>query len=341
MTSHVHNTPAAMSLDAEWRKMADRVRNWGRWGADDELGTLNFITPEVLRHAATLVRRGNAISCGVPINAQGPQGAYGIRRNPIHIMTLDGGDADAILNLPAGSGGPTQDLIRQLYQSGPGRFTDDYIIMPLQSGTQWDALAHFYYEDKLYNGFPAKSVTSMGAAKASIEPASNRGQVVGRGVLLDVARHRGVEHLQANEIITPTELDEVVASQRVEIRQGDIVAIRTGCYLEFLAKGDGEAWAWSAPGLSWRCAEWFHEHDVAAVAADNLAVEVTRPEDGIWSLFHMLALRDMGMLLGELWNLEALGADCAADQVYEFLLVAPALNLSGAVGTPVNPVAIE
>ena len=341
MTGHAHNTHPGAPLDAEWRQMADRIRNWGRWGADDELGTLNHITPEVLRYAATLARFGKTISCGVPINAHGPQGAHGLRRNPIHIMTLDGGDADAILDMPALSGGPIGALIKQLYESGPGRFTDDYIIMPLQAGTQWDALSHFYYEDQLYNGYPARSVSSFGAAKASIAPLAKRGHVVGRGVLLDVARHRGVPHLQANEVITPAELDEVVAKHNLEIRPGDIILIRTGWYLEFLAKGDGEAWAWSSPGLSWRCAEWFHKYDTAAVAADNPAVEVMRPESGVWSLFHMLTLRDMGMLLGEIWDLEVLSADCAADNVYEFLLVATALNVSGAVGTPINPVAIK
>ena len=101
-------------------------------------------------------------------------------------------------------------------------------------------------------------------------------------------------------------------------------------------------WAWASPGLSWRCAEWFYDRDTAAVAADNVGVEVMKSElEGLWSPFHMLALRDMGMLLGEIWDLEALGADCAADRVYEFLLVAAALPFSGAVGTPLNPIAIK
>lgn len=117
--------------------------------------------------------------------------------------------------------------------------------------------------------------------------------------------------------------------------------VRTGWYLEWLEKKDGESWAWRSPGLSWRCADWFYDRNTAAVASDNVGVEVMKPEIGIWSLFHMLALRDMGMMLGEMWNLEALGADCAADSIYEFLLVATALPVSGAVGTPVNPIAVK
>jgi kynurenine formamidase len=344
MTEHSHaghlHARAEAPADAEWRRVADRVRNWGRWGLDDELGTLNHITPAAVKYAASLARNGRVISLGVPFNAHGPQGAHGLRRNPIHIMTVDGGDRQAD-ELPKEWRGPTEQWMADLFANGPGRFTDDYIIMPLQSCTQWDALSHFYYEGLLYNGYPASSVTSLGATKDAIDPVAKRGQIVGRGVLLDVARHRGVDHLQADEVITPAELDAVVAAQGSEIRDGDIILVRTGWYLEWQAKRDGEAWAWHSPGLSWRCAEWFYDRNTAAVAADNVGVEVMKPEEGIWSLFHMLALRDMGMMLGEIWDLETLGADCAADKVYDFMLVATALPVSGAVGTPVNPIAIK
>jgi kynurenine formamidase len=336
---HHHGEPST-DPNAEWRKMSDKVRNWGRWGSDDQLGTLNHITPAAIRHAASLVKKGKVIPCGVPFDAHGPQGAHGLRRNPIHLMTVDGGDT-AVHQLPKDWRGPTEEWVANLLESGPGRFTDDYIIMPLQSCTQWDALSHFYYEDKLYNGYPSKSVSSLGATRCAIDAIARSGQITGRGVLLDVARHRGVEHLKADESISPQELDAIAAKQRVEIRDGDIIVIRTGWYLEWLKSRNGETWAWNAPGVSWRCAEWFHDHNIAAVAADNVGVEVMKPEVGIWSLFHMLALRDMGMMLGEIWDLEALGKDCAADQVYEFQLVATALPFTGAVGTPINPIAIK
>lgn len=344
MKNHHHDhmsQPLREGLDAEWRRMADKVRNWGRWGAEDQLGTLNHVTPEVVRHAATLARRGRMFSLGVPFNAHGPQGAHGIRRNPIHVMTVDGGDQN-LEQLVKGMGGETESWLVELFEQGPARFTDDYIIMPLQSCTQWDALSHIHYEGKMYNGFPAGTVTSLGAAKNSIEPVALRGHMVSRGVLLDVARHRGVDHLREDEVILPAELSEVAARQGVEIRAGDIILIRTGWYLEFLAKRDGHNWAWRSPGISWRCAEWFHERSTAAVAADNVGVEVMRPgDDGLYSLFHMLALRDMGMMLGEIWDLEALAADCATDGVYELMLIATTLPVSGAVGSPVNPIAIK
>lgn len=337
---HQHGSGEAPS-HPEWRAAAERVRNWGRWGADDELGTLNHITPQAIAYAATMAKTGRIISCGVPYNAHGPQGAHGLRRNPIHVMTVDGGDRE-IAQLAKEWQGPTEKWVAELYANAPGRFTDDYIIMPLQSGTQWDALSHFFYEDKLYNGYPASTVTSLGAARDSIEPVAKRGQIAGRGVLLDVARHRGVDHLGPDEAVSPEELDAIVAKQNVEIRSGDIILVRTGWYLEWLAKQDEHGWAWASPGVSWRCAEWFHKRNIAAVAADNVGVEVMKSEiEGLWSPFHMLALRDMGMMLGEIWDLEALGKDCAADGVYEFMLIATALPFSGAVGTPINPIAIK
>jgi kynurenine formamidase len=145
-----------------------------------------------------------------------------------------------------------------------------------------------------------------------------------------------------DEAISPEELDAIVKHQGVEIRNGDILLIRTGWRLEWLEKQDAESWSWAAPGVSWRCAEWFYDRNTAAVAADNVAVEVMKSElEGLWSPFHMLALRDMGMMLGEIWDLEALGSDCANDGVYEFQLIATALPFTGAVGTPINPIAVK
>lgn len=339
--SHDQQGDIALAEDAPWRIAARKVSNWGRWGPDDQLGTLNLITPEAIRHATTLVRSGKVITMGAPFNAQGPQGAHGLRRNPIHVMTVDGGDRD-IAQLAREWLGPSEQWVAEIYDKAPGRFTDDYVIMPLQSCTQWDALAHFFYEDKLYNGFPASAVTSLGAVRGAIDPVAESGQVTGRGVLLDVARHRGVDRLGPDEIIFPEELDAVAAAQGVSFRSGDILVVRTGWYKEWLDKRDEQTWAWQAPGISWLCAEWCHAHDIAAVAADNVGVEVMKSEiEGLWSPFHMLALRDMGMLLGEIWDLEAIGRDCADDGVYEFLLVAQALNISGAVGSPINPIAIK
>lgn len=328
----------------EWRAVAERVRNWGRWGPDDQLGTLNYITPEILADAMRVVRHGRRISLSIPVDAYGPQGAHGTRRNPIYAMTLDGGDRDAAATLGAWpQAGPEQHGLAAYWgDGGPARWADDLLVTPLQAGSHWDGLAHVYYDDQIYNGHPASTVTSMGATQAGIDHVARAGGVIGRGVLLDVARHLGVERLEADFSIGPDLLDATVRAEGVELRQGDVVVIRTGWWTEFLRTGDGTAWMTHPPGVSWRVAEWLHERRTAALAADNHGVETVKPEGGNpVLLFHMLAIRDMGMTLGEIWDLEQLGADCASDGVYEFLLVAPPLAVAGGVGSLVNPVAIK
>ncbi|PQP23415.1 cyclase family protein [Rhodococcus opacus] len=327
----------------DWRQVADRVRNWGRWGADDQLGTLNYITQEKISSAARLARRGVRFNLSIPVDAYGPQSAHGYRRNPVHMMTLDGGDADMsrALETQKTGGGAQEAEIIELWK-GPMRYTDDFIVMPLQSGTQWDGLAHVYYDDRLYNDHPAASVTSAGAMRNGIEHVGASGGVMGRGVLLDVARHCGVRRLEPDVAIGPNLLDEVADSQGVAIEEGDILLIRTGWWTHFLDHRDGATWQKAAPGVSWKVAEWLHERRVAAIAADNIAVERRTPEiDNHVLLFHMLTIRDMGMTLGEIWDLEALAQDCAGDGVYEFFLSATPLLVTGAVGSPVTPVAIK
>ncbi len=327
-------------MSSNWREVAGKVRNWGKWGSDDQLGTLNYITPEKIARASAMVRKGKVFPLSIPVDAYGPQGAHGFRRNPIHVMSVDGGDEQAARHL-AGWGGSTEAQIAEFWK-GPMRFNDDYIIMPLQGSTQWDALSHVYYDGYLYNGYPASAVTSFGATKDSIDQVAERGMIVSRGVLLDVAQHRGVKYLAPNTVVYPEELDAVATAEGVTVEAGDVVIVRTGWRVNFLETRNGEAWMMGSPGLSWRCAEWLHYKQAAAVASDNIAVEVFSSEvpDAVL-VFHLLTIRDMGMMLGEIWDLEALSQDCAADGVYAFLLVAQPLRVTGAVGSPVNPVAIK
>ena len=158
----------------------------------------------------------------------------------------------------------------------PFRFNDDMIIMPLQAATQWDALSHVYYDDQLYNGFPADSVTSLGAYHCGIDKVDSKG-ITSRGVLLDLVRHRGAEvFLRTRQPDHPGELDDAARSQGVTLEPGDIVLVRTGWWTRFLQTGNK---AEPGAGLDWRCASWLHDHEVAAVAADNLLVE--NPVSGV------------------------------------------------------------
>jgi kynurenine formamidase len=324
----------------EFRRVGDEVRNWGRWGEADELGTLNFITADKVAEAASLVTHGKVFPLGVDFASSGPQGAFLFRHNPMHLMTVDGGDVNTLARYgPQWARNSMAQQVSEFFVDNPFRFNDDMIVMSLQAATQWDALSHVYYDEALYNGFPASSVTSLGAYHCGIDKVDAKG-IISRGVLLDLVAHRGAQtFLEHGNPITAEELDDVARAQGVTIGRGDIVLIRTGWWARFMQTGDG---AEQGSGLDWRCACWLHDHDIAAVAADNLMVE--DPVSGVQGTFlpmHMLCLRDMGMMLGEFWDLSALAADCAADGVYEFQLVAPPLRVVGAVGSPVNPLAIK
>ncbi|MCV7359672.1 cyclase family protein [Mycolicibacterium fluoranthenivorans] len=326
----------------DFRRVADEVRNWGRWGDDDELGTLNLITADKVAEAASLVRQGKVISLGGDFGSNGPQGAFKFRFNPIHVMTVDGGDAETLVKYaPEWARKSVAQELSSFFVDNIFRFNDDMITMSLQAATQWDALSHVYYEDKLYNGFPADSVTSFGAYRCGIEKVDGKG-IVSRGVLLDVVAHRGEEvFCEPGRPITPAELDDIAAEQGVQIGRGDIVVVHTGWWTRFLSAGDGHE---AGAGLHWTCASWLHDREVAAVASDNLMVEDPDPANGVEGTFlpmHMLCLRDMGLMLGEYWDLTGLAADCRADGVYEFQLIAPPLKVVGAVGAPVSPIAIK
>jgi kynurenine formamidase len=309
------------------RKLAQQVRNWGRWGAEDEIGTLNYITREAIAGACRLVTSGRVFALGIPLQRQGPQSGTRQRFNPIHTMFRDGGDQPR---------SPSEVTEMQGYGG-----SDDWIVMPLQCVTQWDSLAHVFYEGKMYNGRDATLVTSSGAAKNSIDKTKDK--IVGRGVLLDVPRHKGVRALAPGYAITIDDLEATAAAQKVQVERGDILLIRTGHMSRYLDKGDWRHFDLDeSPGVSVHAAPWMHARQIAAVASDNYAVEV-RPSElpPFRSPFHICAIPNMGLTLGEIFFLEELAADCAADGRYAFLLVAPPLPVTGAVGTPINPYALK
>ncbi len=308
------------------REWGRRLSNWGRWGADDQRGTLNFVTPDRVLAACQLPRSGRVISCGLAFDQQGPQTGFAGRHNPIHVMLADGGDVLA----------GAQDFL-----PGGFRYADDAVTMPLQCGTQWDALAHVFYDGKMYNDRDLRWVTSGGAVVNGIEHL--RHDVVARGVLLDLPRWHGLRWLENGTAIRPEDLDACAEAQGVTIESGDLVLVRTGMMTRCLEE---KSWAGycggPAPGLSLRCAPWLHAREVAGVATDTWGVEVIPNETAdCFQPLHMVAIRDMGCLFGEIFHLDALAAACAQDGRYAFLFVGPPLPITGAVGSPINPLAIK
>jgi kynurenine formamidase len=313
------------------RQLAERCSNWGRWGADDQLGTLNHIVESDVVAASRLVRTGRVFSLAIPLDEHGPQtGGFG-RFNPIHLMLRDGNAA------------ATGTVVRDFY-GGVDRWirgTDDLLILPLQSGTQWDSLAHIVFENRIYNGYDATIVGSKGALRNDI--ANARDRVVGRGVLLDVARSRGLPWLEPGEQIHAEDLEECARSQGVHVGRGDIVLIRTGQIAQCRADGTWGSYAGGpAPGLALDAAPWIFERELAAVAGDTWGLEVLPNQTAdVFQPLHIILIVRMGLLVGEIFDLEALAEDCASDGTYEFLFTAPPLPITGGVGSPVNPLAVK
>ena len=210
----------AEKLDAQTvREWGRRYSNWGRWGKDDERGTLNFITPARVLEACALPRSGRVISCALPFDQKGPQSGLAGRHNPIHLMLADGGDALA----------GAQDFL-----PGGFRYADDTVVMPLQCGTQWDALSHVFYDGKMYNDRDARLVSSQGARANAIERIADG--VVARGVLLDLPRWKRVPWLADGTPILPDDLDACAEAQGVTIDPGDAVLVRTGMMTRCLSQ---------------------------------------------------------------------------------------------------------
>ena len=299
--------------------LAREVNNWGRWGDADELGTLNLIDDEAIKRGAASVRSGVAFPLALPLSAQGPQtGAVPGRINPIHLMTQ--------VNTP--------------YTQVPWgvRASDDTVAMGLQAGTHWDSLAHVSYDGRVYNGFGADVVTDAGASKLAIH---NVRTLVTRGVLLDVARTKGVERLEPGYVVRMSDLEAAVETARTRILPGDVVLIRTG-HVQVFAAGDRNSYGYPTPGPGLEAVRWFRAHDIAAAATDTYGFEVLPGEhEDLFLPVHMLDLVEMGMIQGQNFWLEDLAAHCASDGQYTFLLEATPEPFVNAVGAPVAPVAIK
>ncbi|MFI1733961.1 cyclase family protein [Streptomyces acidicola] len=317
---------------------AKAYSNWGRWGEDDVLGTLNFLDEAKRREGAALVRRGVSFSLSQSFDMNGPQKGWRRRTNPVHTM-LDTGTDAALGNqgFPHGIGG-----------------ADDVIAMPLQCSTQWDGLGHIFDHGKAWNGRAAeKVVTSDGDLVTGIEHMAP--YVAGRGVLLDVgqvigtgggtSRSSGVEsggELPDGFAITEEHLIATAEAHGVGVGRGDIVVVRTGR----LARARREGWVdyagGDSPGLSFTTAGWLHRTEIAAIATDTWGFEVRPNEfEHAFQPLHQVVIPNMGLLIGEMWDLDGLAEDCARDGAYEFWLTAAPLPITGAVGSPVNPMAVK
>jgi kynurenine formamidase len=300
--------------------------NWGRWGAADERGALNLLTPEAVVAAASCVREGRALSLSLPIrgatSSPAPTTVPHLRGRPLpqHFMSVDGGD------YAAGA---------RAIGAGLKMADDALIVTPHGTTTHMDALSHMWSGEELYNGHPANRVRSYGATRCGIDKA---GPVVGRGVLFDVPALRGVPHLDVGDRISGADLAACLARGEVELRPGDIAVVRTGWPLTWTS-GPEAYWA-GQPGLSADGGRWLAERDVCMVASDNAAIgglnEHQMADEGLEDDLHMIFLWRHGIHLAEMLWLEELAEAGRAD----FLFVAAPLTIEGGTGSPINPLAV-
>lgn len=311
---------------------AEKVKNWNKWGEDDELGTLNYIEPQDIVDAARLVKTGKVFSMAIPLDVNGPQWGERGRTNPHRTMVYTG--TDAILG--------RQDFIKM-------RYADDVVTMPLQCATHWDAIGHVFYESwegdqrnvVMWNGYSAANVDSYGCHKCGIQ--NTKDKLLGRGVLLDMARYHGIDSMDPGQGITSEDLDACAAKFGVQIRKGDFVLVRTGFLGKHIKSGVwGKYAGGDAPGLEFETLEWLYDKEVAAVSTDTWGVEV-RPNrsDDFLQPWHWIAVPILGITMGENFYLDDLADECAGDGSYEFLFVAPSLPFTYGAGSPTNPIAIK
>ena len=316
-----------MSVSPELVELGERLRNWGRWGDDDQIGTLNLIDADAVRRGAASVRRGARFDLALDLAEDGVQ--IGQPAGRINAMVT-----------------PSSLNERDVMAPGIWEGTDDIVTMSTCAATHIDTLAHVGYGGELYGGRDQhQTVTARAGATAlgaeTIPP------IVTRGILIDVPAIRGVDFLEPGTIVGADDLDRGIEIAGVEVQPGDAICIRTGEVRHYLA-GDKVRYAtgvdWQNTGLGLSSCEWFHRHDVAAAFLDCYTYEVMPPESGNWDdllAVHMVQLRDMGMFQGQNWHLEELAADCAADGRFDFMLCVAGEPIVGATSAPAAPIAVK
>lgn len=288
-----------------------KTNAWGRWGDDDEKGSLNLIGPVQVQAATRLVQTGEVIRLTQLLSAKTP--VPGHRSGLQHFMNRDGGDYAAGAR-----------------RTGGFQFAEDTVVMPLHIGTHIDALCHAWYDDKTYNGYLGNVIRSNGAQRLGMEKMP---PIVTRGVLLDLVRLKG-RVLADGEVVSADDLKAAVTQAKLSLGVGDAVLLRTG-WLE-AQKGKKEVDFNHEPGIDLGAAQWLAQHDIAMLGADNFAIEVLPFAQNTIFPVHQCLIRDFGMPLLEGLMLD----DLVASGRHTFMFVASALPIVGATGSPLSPVAI-
>ncbi len=304
--------------DTQMRELFESVKNWGRWGDDDQRGTLNLITPEKIREASRSVVAGETVSCSLPLAVQpSPENPH----PALHMMTRAGDDC-----VSTNSGlEATGDFIGVAFHG--------------MATSHIDALCHVFVDGQMYNGFSKDEVKSTGARRGSIMAASDG--IVTRGVLLDVPRTVGQEWFEPGAAIRIADLEAAEDAQGVQVVEGDALLVMTGRDARRRAEGPWSPWGVGLPGLHVECLQWLHDRGVALLGSDSVHDPIPSTVAEGWSLpIHEVTLVAMGMHLLDNLCLERLGDACARHQQWHFHFTVAPLHVEGGTGSPVNAIAV-
>lgn len=302
-------------------KLLDTLSNWGRWGADDQLGTVNFITPAQRKRAAALVSEGVSVSCSRPITTE---------------ITADTTVQPMRFMVDSGEGRDTDSLERVLQRRGAAEFIG--MVFHGYTITHIDTPAHYFWNDRMYNGRSCNLVTSREGAQAEAVDLLRDG-VVTRGVLLDVAALEG-RWLEAGEGVLPEDLEAAEKAQNVHVGPGDVLLVRTGYYARRRAEGARNPGKDGTPAVHVASLPWIRERSVAMLGTDTHNDVTPLPYPRIGNALHVVGLVGMGMWLIDNGNLEELAQACAKYRRWEFMLTLAPLVLERVTGSPVNPIAV-
>jgi kynurenine formamidase len=309
------NYPRDLTKDDIDRWMTE-LSNWGRWGKDDQAGTVNLITPAKRKEAAALVKEGISVSMSLDADIAPEDGVPGPARYTWQHTV------NSSVNMRSPSGYAVDSISVRFHGN---------------STTHLDALSHFIFNGTIYNGFPAASITSWGAEKNDVMPYKNG--LVTRGVLIDWPRFKNIPYMGDDEAIYPEDLDAWEKKSGVEISSGDCVLLRTSRWKRVAEKGPLDLNA-KAPGFYASCAKWLKERNIALLGSD--VVQDVRPSrvEGVNQPIHQLLLVAVGTPLFDNCNLEAASEQAVKLRRATFCMTVAPLRVPGATGSPFNPLAI-
>ncbi|MBI3302184.1 MAG: cyclase family protein [Deltaproteobacteria bacterium] len=302
--------------EAQVKEFFTRLSNWGKWGPNDQLGALNYITPEKRARAAGLVREGKTVSLSLPLaTAPAPDNPTPV----VHLMMETGEFPGALASLP---------------------YSADYFAIAPHgvANTHLDALCHVFYQGKMYNGYPVADVTVHGANNGAID-AIKEG-IVARGVLLDIPRVKGKSWLELNEAIFPEDLEAAEKAQGVQVEEGDVLLVRTGRHARSRALGPWNSLQEGLAGLHASCLPWLYERRIAAMGADGVSDIFPSGYEELMAPIHLVTIVAMGVHLIDNCELETASEACAARSRWAFLLMVAPLVLRRGTASPVNPLAV-